>query len=159
MYDIVSLLSTRMRLCSMFQTKFAHHVFFPKVLVSLFIVLFERKCMVVILNIFFHWLRMSTFLHTCARTLMAAGRKIRSIINPNDLLYSFSVTPFGEGHNGSSDCLRLVFCKSKRLSVNWQMFAIFCRGISLRAIVWTVSECTGHDAKLQPQRVKFYCTN
>jgi len=61
----------------------------------------------------------------------------------------------GGGHS-CIDCLlsmRILLPRTNTRENNLTSFIIFCRGNLLRAKLWTVIQCPGHDGKLQPYRV------
>jgi len=63
--------------------------------------------------------------------------------------------PVWGGHS-CIDCLlsmRILLPTTNTRENNLTSFIIFCRGNLLRAKLWTVIQCTGHDGKLQPHRV------
>jgi len=70
------------------------------------------------------------------------------------IIYQLS-HPVWRGHS-CIDCL-LSMCillpRTNTQEINLTLFIIFCRVNLLRAKLWTVIQCPGHDGKLQPHRV------
>jgi len=70
------------------------------------------------------------------------------------VIFSFR-SPVWGGHS-CTDCLLSISILLPRTNIrenNLTSFGIFSRGNLLRAKLWTVIRCPGHDGKLQPHRV------